>query len=74
MSSHYLYYFLRNSGANFPSFCILTFTISAGVPTNPPAAPEALAKAIKVTNPGAGPLDFSIACLATSYTPNRVVE
>lgn len=34
-----LTYFRLFSGGNLISFCILTLTISAGVPTSPPAAP-----------------------------------
>lgn len=65
------FYFLRLLGSNLISFCIRTLTMSAGVPTKPPAAPAKAAMPTLVAKLGSFVFRD---CLATSYIPNLVVE
>lgn len=44
-------YFLLDSGGNFTSFCIRTFTMSAGVPIIPPMKPDVPASNTLVAKP-----------------------
>ena len=63
----------RCSGGSLMSFCILTLTMSPGVPTMPPQPPATAAMARLCPNPIFSPLGDTL-CLAISYMANLVVE